>query len=417
VPIIFFTEMDIRFEQENDPICILRAIPATEIVDIEYDDNDKQTILSYKRTRVLDSGTTDDRRYLDVTHPEGDESELKLPQTLNLQQSQYASEAQTNEKMLWIKFGLPYDLRGRPILEPVLRWNRMYSDFVYDRGRLNHLRSKIFLIKNIGSTTGKASTKKQEVERMPRGGMMLVQPQGTEYKMLAPNTGASDAYTDIKIILYLIGSPYGMPIHILNVNAENENYASIRAAGNPFAQFIADMQDDWGWEIRRIIRFVLATAVRKKFLKPTYTVEAYSGASVSEAKKFISESVDRGHSVETIVAAARTMLGEKKSIEVPTTQLDIDIIFPSILHDDPEKQAKTLQIYIQLKLMSRYTARTKIGVDPDIEQSRIEQEYEEDQEKLDREFERMNRGNTGPNMNQDAEPAPKPKPKKKPEEE
>ena len=380
------------FDEDVDAVLLVRSVPSAEVDEVEFDDEDRETRLSYKRDIPKGDLSADTKYYLDIDYPFGDERELRLPKRGNVGTSEHAAESQ-NARMMMFKHGLLYDARGRVGLESILKWNRVAVDFLYSRARLNHLRSKIFLIKTQAGKVGKTLTSATSVQKMPKGGMMLVETPDRQFRMVSPNTGADDAEKDYKMILYMIGSALSMPIHILNMNAENENYASIKEAANPFNQAVQDYQDEWGEHLKKLFRYVISHAVRLGVLDTEYQIEYLPEDVVGEVKRMVNTRLKEGVDAKAIVDDLRDIVEvEKETKVIPTTGIPISIIFPTIIKTDPTQEAQAIKIYMELGLMSKYTARLKVGVDPDVEEARLNIEWEEGMAKREQAMQRFNNG-------------------------
>lgn len=402
---LLFDNYSGNFDPEVDTVLIMRSIPSSEIDEIEVDEDDRETRLSYKRVRVNAKNDIDQKIYIDCLHPYGDEKTYGLPTTLNGTVSQHLSEAEDPDRirLMMFKHGLEYDLRGRVILESILRWNRVAVDFLYSRARLCHLRSKIYLVETRTGGSGKRRRSSASTERMPQGGMKLIETPDRAFRIVAPNTGADDAETDYKMLMYMIGSALSMPIHILQVNAENENYASIREAGNPFAQAVQDLQDEWGEHLRELLRYLVVMAVRKGVLKETYNVEYLPEDIIGEVKDLVNTRLKSGTEISEILSEAQKIVQqEKKKITMKTVNIPLSMVFPNIVQTDPTKEAGAVKIYMELGLMSKYTARLRTGLDPDVEESRINVEWNTDLDKKDIAIARFNNGS--PDADRDAAP-------------
>jgi hypothetical protein len=361
------------FDKDFETPVIVRSIPSVQITDIEYDQDDYETVLTYKRDTNNTALKHETYYYKDISYPfEEDTIELGLPGNLNKSTTSLDVNLR-DERVQIFKYGLTFDIRGRCFMETVLRWNRVLVDFVYDRGRLNHLRTKIFLIEtNTGKRGSQLGTSYQ---RLPKGGLKLVETADKKYRMVAPNTGATDAESDYKMIVFTIASGVSMPYHILTQDASNSNYASIREAGTPFVQAVIDLQDDYGENVREQLMFVIAHGVRTGVLPEKVKVEDYPASTIGEMKRYIADKIEGGVPVKEIIESTRLLFTEEKKVrEIRTIDVPIELIFPDIVHTESDKQANTLKVWRELGLISRQTSMRKIGVDPDIEFGRISQE-------------------------------------------
>lgn len=378
------------FDKEVDSPLLVRTFPSSEIVDIEYDSEDRETVLSYKR-EIMGEGKP--KYYLDVSHPFGDEEVLGLPTTMNRSLSDYVGDAE-EPRVIFFKNGPMYDSRGRVFLEPVLRWNRVAVDFLYTRSRLNHLRSKIFLVETrMGSTGNKVSSAPTATERMPAGGTNLIETSDRKFRIIEPKTGADDAETDYRMLLYMIGSALSMPLHVLQVNAENENYASIKEAGTPFVNMIADVQDDWKDKIDGVIQYLLHTCVRVGILEKEYTVELISSDALREIEDYVDERRANGDSESDIKEAVDKLLAKEKTTKkVKTINAPVDIIFPNIVKLDIDKNTRSIISQVEAGLTSEYTGRIALGRDPEVERERVSIETKAREEALEKRVAKFNQG-------------------------
>jgi hypothetical protein len=393
-PMLFDNAEAAGFDPEIDSLVLVRSLPSYQVIEIESDPDDAETKLAYKREKPMTGGASQYEWYLDGFHPVGDEREYGLPITSNGATSQNISEVKTDSpKLLFFKHGLSQDERGRVIMESVLRWNRVAVDFLYTRSRLQYLRSKIFLIEERLGSKGKVTAASSSTEKMPQGGIKLVETVDRKYRFESPNTGADDAEKDYKAILYMIGSALSMPIHILQMNAENENYASIKEAANPFTQMILDLQDEWGEWLRMLLRYVILAGIRKGVLKSEYEIEYLPEDNIGEIYRYVDDSTRAGVPVVKISEAVDKMVkAARKTTTVKTVNVPVDVIFPIIVQTDPTAQAGALQIYQNLGLMSKRTAQLQLGLDPDIEASRLSSEYQDSLDRRDEAIGRMNAG-------------------------
>lgn len=382
-------ELGDDFDVEIDPLLLLRTLPSEEIDDIEYDPKDAETILAYRRIDNREDGV-EAKFYLDISHPFGDEKELGIPIYGNGAKSDKEGKAEES-RVMFMKHGLLFDPRGRVFMDTVLRWNRVYVDFVYNRCQLNHLRTKIFLIETRTGRSGKTVSSSATTERMPKGGMKLIETPDRVYRLVAPNTGASDADTDIKILLYLISSGVSMPLHILTMDASNNNFASIKEAGTPFVQMIHDYQDDFAEKLKELFRFLIMMALRGGHIKETYDIESYPEDAVSEAVEYISMNL-KSDNYEDVLEQAKSVLGKKNVRTVKAINVPISITFPEIVKADLQQQAAATKIYHELGLVSKHTSRMHLGLDPDVEEFRIDAESRKESEKAEEDFRRRNTG-------------------------
>jgi hypothetical protein len=413
----FFEQFKLKdFNSDTDTAVVVRRFPAGQITEVEYDPEDYESRLSYTRDISGINSDKDKEIYLDVFHPYDDvpsDVQRVLYVNKNVGVSTHKVEA-VSSRMLMMKLGLTFDRRGRVFMESVLRWNRIFTDFTFDRGQLNHLRAKIFLIETRSIKAGVISA--ASYDRMPKGGVKLIETNDRKYRMESPNTGAGDAKEDASLILHMIAAGVSMPDYILVQDASNNNYASIREAGTPFVQAVMDLQDDYAEYVRQMLRYVLLVGIRSKILAPVYTVTTYPGDTIGEVMQFVRDRLAAGYVPEQVLAEAETMLPEKQTFTINTLDMPIELIFPEIVSVNIDTQAATLKVYRELGIMSRHTAIQKIGLNPDTEIARITREDEEawakNQERFNQTASDMGKGGAGEDTadNSDDENVAKKKP-------
>ncbi len=376
---LFFANKNENIDVEVESVAYLRRVPSYQIDDIERDPDDYKTLLSYMRVITKNEMDDEKKYYLDISYNNEELTKAGIVLNPNTTKSVYEEGAE-NARMIYFKYGTTFDERGRPFMECVLRWNRILMDFVYDRGRLNHLRTKVFLIETRTSKGGKVLGSGSGISRMPKGGMKLVESADRKFRMVSPQTGADDAYVDYKMILYIIASGVSMPMHIINMNAENENYASIRKAGHPFIQMIEDFRDSWAEYIRTILRYVIVIAIEKGVLKKSYTFEHFPGESIGEVTDLIKMRLEQGIPTDKIIEEAD--LFKKEQITINTVDIPINVVFPELSEEDAKAQAETLEIQLRNFLVSQKTAiqRTGGNVDAELIQMEIEKKKRMDDE-------------------------------------
>lgn len=391
---VFFERPTDDWDKEKESPIIARRIPALQINDIEVDKDDMERNLAYMREYQPDPKTPEMKKvwYLDVEYPKGDEEKIGLPRPLNNTPSQNEVDAQ-EERVMMLKYGLSFDARGRSFLESVLRYTRIYMDFLYDRARLTHLHTKIFMIETRTTKSGK--TLSTSYEKMPKGGIKLVASPDRKFELVGPQTGAGDAMVDNKMMLYNIGSGVSSPIHILNMNAENENYSSIREAANPFVQMIHDLQDEWAEYIRKMFRYVLAEGVRRGVLEPEYEISKYPDGTMGEAAGYIASRLKAGVDLKKILVEAAGMFGKPVKLKMQTVDVPIHVIFPEVAQADLEKVAQSLMLLVQSGIMSKETAMNKLGLEPTSERNRLAADDEEARIKQEEILKRMKTGQNG----------------------
>lgn len=260
----------------------------------------------------------------------------------------------------FIKFGIDTEVRGRVPLQPVMRHLKYYEDWLMDRIRLNHERSKVVWVKEI---TGRMPETLERQRRAPAGGVMLVETENVKYRIEKPQINADDAKEDGLGILYTIGAGTSLPIHILNQRADQNVYASIRKADTPFSQYIRGKQEFFGEAFEKMYREVLKHAVKAGQLPKTVRVPEYAQESLIDVMSEINAMVVEGLDPSYIKEQAQKMIGGRKVTMKPVDTVDIpmSLEFPEIIKEDMEAQAKVMQIHKSLGIVSSATLAKRAG--------------------------------------------------------
>ena len=226
--------------------------------------------------------------------------------------------------------------RGVSVLRIAAKRIRQYDDWLEDRIVLNKVRSAIALIRNVESSGAKVKSIRDEhmsdnlsgsrnKTRTPRRGTVITASKGVSYEMLSPRIQASDVKDDGRSMLLSVASAVGFPEMIFTADYANANYASSLVAQNPFVREIEDWQD-----------FLI------DFYEELFEIVIQAGMDYGELSK--------------------------------DTETGCRIEFPPMIQADLEKLAKAFEILFKYKAISKKTWQTRMGLDPDIEESNMETE-------------------------------------------
>jgi len=328
----------------------LRKVEPLNIEDIYTAEDDIEQILGYKVKKADDSET-----YIvkDINY----NWNIK---TFNSQvDSAVFSKASDDKFIQHIKYGEEEYLRGMPPLYPVLRWIKMYEDWLIDRVRLNHERAKVVWIRTRTGTKRENLTNPMSA---PKGGIMLDEDQNTKYRTESSKLDSTEAKEDGLSILYMIGSGVNMPIHVLNQRASENVYASIRKADSPLSQMIEDAQTMWRHEWETMYKTAISLSGRfkdKKFPVPTYKEE-----DKIKAMKTVNKMVLDGKSnIEIIKEAEEILKGSRRIEKVPLEKVPINQIFPQVVQENALDLAKVLFLHMKMGIVSEQTASERAGYD------------------------------------------------------
>lgn len=336
----------------NDDRIKVRRIPNKQISEIETHSEDLESKLSYGR-QFLKGKEVKSKWYADVDYFDQDESDI------DYEKSEHHGELNKDVMIQFIKVGSENEIRGRCPLYSVLRYLKLYEDLVLDGVIRWHELAKVIWIQTV---RGKRSESSERQRRAPKGGVMLTESDSISYRTEAPRISAGDAEIIGKMLLYTIGSGVTEPIHILDQNAENENYASIRKSDTPFTQMIIDNQDFWSIEFELMFRVVLRWAVKINKLPDKVKIKSYHESTLVEVFDLVNQDVIEGLTREEIVGKYVNVLKEaEEEMEVRTIDLPINIIFPDVIYESPKEMAQVLQIHRDLGIVSQATLSERAG--------------------------------------------------------
>jgi|GEM_PF-1596804 len=178
------------------------------------------------------------------------------------------------DEMEHLKIGVDSDvLRGRTILEVLLKKNRQYEDWLQARILLSIARSSVYLFKKITGTRAQGqslrdqeakqldSTNDQKV-RMPKPGSSVHHGPGVEYEFKAPQLAAQDAQHDGRAILLNMAAGAGLPEYMFTADASNANFASTLVAEGPAFREFQSQQDDLQTTFRRLHWWAIEDAMQ-----------------------------------------------------------------------------------------------------------------------------------------------------------
>jgi len=347
----------------------VRKIPVKQITKIETHEEDKETILAYVRNKfnaVGDDGTFStnsgddfDVFYADIDYFDQKESGFD-PQT-----SKQDAKLSEDKVVLFMKYGFTDELRGRVPMASILRYLKYYEDFVIDRIRLHHERAKVVWIKTItgkGKNIGPDNITNPLLS--PKGGTIWIETQNERYRIENPRLDSSEAKEDGLHILYSIAAGITMPLHILEQRADEQVYASIRKADTPFAQLILSNQNHVGFYLERIYRFLIQQKVKAGVLSKKTTVTVIDDQAIETILRRINLMVVQEQTIEEIVDRIKGDVElVQKTEEIDTIDIPLNVVFPSVVQEDPLDQAKVLLIHDRLGIVSKRTMSSMAGYD------------------------------------------------------
>ncbi len=336
----------------------VKNIPPKEIDGIETHPEDVTTLFSYQRVWNTSTGEGREKYYKDINY-----DLIVEDPAFGGMRSENAKFFDKDRYVQFVKHGEDGEVRGRVPFDAALQYCKLYKDWVYDRARLNHERSKVVWIKKLLAGSGK-QIKDIQVMRSPKGGQMLIETPSVQYRIENAKIDADSAKDDGLVLQYMIASAFNMPLSILSQRIDLTNYNSIKRGDSAFAQFILYMQDFWKDEFQNMFRFVIRQKVQVGELKQTVKVPVYSSMKkLEELYHNINEMYVSGKSPEAILAAADKELKSNKKVEkeIHTEDVTINKVFPEIIREEALDRAKVAEIHARLGLASVQTLSEQAG--------------------------------------------------------
>ena len=346
------------FIDTNGDVTLRDSVKPWDIVNIEANDDDMETILSYERSIASPDDVLKGRAkslyYADINYYE------QLDKAFG-QRSDFHGRLSKNKLVQMVKYAGMDNLRGITPLYSVLRYVKYYEDFLVDRIILNHERSKVVWVKVIkGTGSSEGSTTSQG----PKSGQVLIETPWLEYKTVNANINAADAKEDGRIIRLAIATGVDMPEHVLFQDASQAVYSSIRNHETPFSQAIRSHQDDWRWDLQEMARVLIREKVIRGLLPKTTRQEIVTLESWNKMYYELRDMIEAGEHAARIKNALKTLMGDSKTTArmIPTEDVDVDVKFPDPVQEDPLKQAQRAEVLYRINVASLPEIASWVGL-------------------------------------------------------
>lgn len=331
-----------------DGMVYLRKVKPSKIKEIKTADDDMEQILAFEVARNSGDPIT-------IKSIEADQYIENFNSTLSSK-----NNLRSGTYIQFIKIGEEEYLRGSPPMYSALRYIKYYEDWIIDRLRLNHERSKVVWIK---STTGDKRQTQFNPFSAPKGGIMLHEDNNIKYRIESAKLDAADAKEDGLSILYLIGSAMNMPINVLNQRVSETVYASLKKSDSPFSQMIEDSQEFWRFEWEKMYRFALKAS--GQFNNKKFKVPEFQEGIKSKLLKVINEMVLESKTSEEIINEAKNITNQSKTYirEYTIDDVPINQVYPQVVQENQLELAKVLLMHSKMGIVSDQTASERAGYD------------------------------------------------------
>lgn len=415
----------------------LRQNSPGEITEIETDPEDSETILTYTREFFTNADNDDVQLTTDVELKKKIYADVdyfvqkKGPFAVT---SKHDDGTVTNKPkdddvfqgpfrlMQFEKLGKNREVRSRVELQSILKWTKIYTNWLKDRAVLNHERARVVWILTV---QGKLEETFKRHKIAPSSGTVRIESENRKWRAENASINAHEAKDDGRSLMHQIATGAGMPISIWANIVDDGVYASIKSSETPFSQLIVDEQDRWESVYLKMFQVVIRAAVqygdlsKKKFKIKKFLQEFQKKVYLIQKDRFDKKEIDAIEMMRTIKEIIKDFLSDvvydkapksilnavlevhdkimksinenieeaydnkdfpiKKAlkdfvmiyekgveIEVKAEDVPINIIFPEIVKEDPLSQSKTLLI-LQRIGVSRTTLLRVAGYDPERE--------------------------------------------------
>lgn len=257
------------------------------------------------------------------------------------------------DEMLHIAINrLPYELRGRPEIFSILPWLKAYRDWLEERARINRRKSIYYFMTMKNSTPAQVAAKAATFRTPPAPGSFIVANDNMDLKSVESNIHAEDAREDGRQIKLMAIAGMRLP-EFYFADGANSTLASASAQSLPALRKFADFQD------------ILAEQVWSPIFRRAIQNAIDRGRIVEECDMIDAEG-------EPVMEEDGTTVRKIKSVDA------FDYVYPDVKEKDPKNLAQALEIAMAHEWVSKSTAASRMGFDPDRERKKILAEREED---------------------------------------
>ena len=219
----------------------VRAVPASEIAEIETAENDIQQEKAY------------------VQRPARPGDDAKIWPAYDEQADEQREDGSFAPVMLHYAINRPVGaVHGESDLAPLLRWLSRYAAWLEDRARLNRFRNSfLFVVKGRWQSEAERLSRQQALAALPPSpGSILVVDESESWEVINPQLESQDAGEDGLALKKMIASGAGLPLHFL-AEPESSNKSTAESAGGPTYRHFEQRQEFFTWLVGDLARVVV----------------------------------------------------------------------------------------------------------------------------------------------------------------
>ncbi|MBC7222874.1 MAG: hypothetical protein H5T59_01120 [Anaerolineae bacterium] len=232
--LILTGDLFVTFHTRPDGLSILRAVPSSQIDEVESAPQDLEDEVRYHQVGTLEE--PEGRWWTAVAHG-GD--------------------------MLHFAINRPVGhVRGQSDLATVLPWLRRYREWLADRVAINRARSAFVYEVTVRGTEADVRRRKAELGAPPPPGSVVIHNEAEEWKTITAHVDAGDAEADGKALRLMVAAGAGIPLHFLS-EGESATRATAREMGEPTRRAFAERQQVFGAMLQQVAREAVRRAVER----------------------------------------------------------------------------------------------------------------------------------------------------------
>ena len=222
----------VLFTNRVDGMSYIRFVPASQIREVETDEDDYETELRYGQNQRT---TSEVKWWIGLGHRQAYGRSRGGPGGWHY-----------TPLMLHFAVNRPIGAtRGESDLTPILPWCKRYAEWLKDRVRLNRQRTRQGLLDVEIADDALVETKKQQLRtRNPVEAGIYVHGPGETVAMHSLKIEGDDASHDGRVLRLAVAAGSNIGLHYLG-EGESTNYATAKEMGEPTARFYTDRQTEF----------------------------------------------------------------------------------------------------------------------------------------------------------------------------
>lgn len=230
--LILTGDLFVTFHTRPDGLSLLRAVPSSQIDEVQTNPQDLEDELRYHQAGALDAP---EGRWWASVHHGGDMLHFAVNRSVG-------------------------QVRGTSDLAAIVPWLRRYREWLLDRAAVNRARAAFVYEVTVRGTEADIRRRKAELGAPPPPGSVVIHNEAEEWKAITAHVDAGDAEADGKALRLMIAAGAGIPLHFLS-EGESATRATAREMGEPTRRAFAERQEVFGAMLRAVAQEAVRRAV------------------------------------------------------------------------------------------------------------------------------------------------------------